>query len=114
MVPFICGCEGALQRITAQALVGDGPSRRYSPPRIKKGVVMKHLAKQTTTLTERLLENVARLRQELEGLPPGPKRDRIEQSIRQSNTAVQLEGWLSSPGLQPPTGPNKPPEGREA
>src|SRR5689334_20392047 len=104
---FVCGCEGASRRITAQALVGDEPSRRYSPPRAKKGVVMKRPARQTTTLSERLLENVARLRQQLVGLPPGPKRDRIEEAIRQSNTAVQLDGWLSSPELQPPTGLNK-------
>ena len=60
--------------------------------------------KQTTSLTERLIENVEQLRAQLAELPPGPERDNMVKRIRQSETAAHIEDWLRSPGLQPPEG----------
>jgi hypothetical protein len=58
--------------------------------------------KQTTTLDERLEERAKRLRDEARGTPPGIERDRLIRWARQAETAAHFQGWLSSPGLQPP------------
>ena len=60
--------------------------------------------KQTSSLTERLVEDVEQLKQQLATLPPGPERDLIVRRIRQNETAAHIDEWLRSPGLQPPTG----------
>ncbi len=58
--------------------------------------------KQTTSLAERLVQNAGELKAKLATLPPGPERDRIVRQIRQNETAANIDGWLKSPGLQPP------------
>ena len=63
--------------------------------------------KQTTSLIERLMENVEQLRQLLAELPPGPERDNVAKRIRQNETASQIENWLRSPGLKAPEGLSK-------
>lgn len=68
-------------------------------------MIKRRRVKQTTSLTDRLMENVEVLRQQLAELPPGPERDAVARRIRQCETAAHLEDWLRSPGLQPPTGP---------
>lgn len=35
-------------------------------------------------------------------LPPGPEREAMTKKARQADVAVQLNGWITSPGLQPP------------
>lgn len=58
--------------------------------------------KQTIPLDQRLEEHAARLRKEAEGTPPGIERENLIRKARQAETTVHLQGWLSSPGLQPP------------
>ena len=60
--------------------------------------------KQTSSLSERLIEDVEQLKRKLETLPPGTERDLIIRRIRQNETAAHIDEWLRSPGLQPPTG----------
>ena len=40
---------------------------------------------------------------EAAGLPHGQPKDQLLQKARQLQTASQMNLWLSSPGLQPPT-----------
>lgn len=58
--------------------------------------------KQTETLEQRLLRMVAKLREEAQGIPAGIKRERLIQRLQQAECALRVNGWLNSPGLQPP------------
>ncbi|NEV00228.1 hypothetical protein FNJ47_31540 [Bradyrhizobium sp. UFLA 03-164] len=44
----------------------------------------------------------ARIIEELKNAQPGPHRDLLERKLRQLETASHVDGWLTSPGLQPP------------
>ena len=59
--------------------------------------------KQTETLSQRLTQEVERLRQEMRTLPPGRRRDLLLRKVRQDETAIQIDAWISSPGLRAPT-----------
>jgi cell division protein FtsB len=58
--------------------------------------------KQTSSLEESLAEQAKQLREQARMLPPGPVRDAVEKRARQADTAVRVNAWLMSPGLQPP------------
>ena len=51
---------------------------------------------------ERLQQVAHDARKEAEQLPPGEERAALLKRARQAETAAQLNGWLTSPGLQPP------------
>jgi len=59
--------------------------------------------KQTETLSQRLTQEVERLRQEMRTLPPGRRRDLLLRKVRQDETAIQIDAWIGSPGLSAPT-----------
>ena len=59
--------------------------------------------KQTQTLKQRLADEVERLREEVRTLPPGRRRETLLQRVRQDETAIQIDAWISSPGLRAPT-----------
>jgi hypothetical protein len=59
--------------------------------------------KQTRTLTERLAEEAARLREEARTITPGRRREMLLRQARQDETAMHIAAWLQSPGLRPPT-----------
>jgi hypothetical protein len=58
--------------------------------------------KQTTPLDQRLTEQADRLRREARGTPPGSERERLIRQARLAETAVHIQEWLMSPGLQAP------------
>ena len=58
--------------------------------------------KQTAPLDRRLIEQAKRLRQEARGIPPGVERERLIRQARQAETAVNIQKWLMTPGLQAP------------
>jgi hypothetical protein len=51
---------------------------------------------------DRLADERERLREEAEKLPHGPERETLLTKARLVDTALHLDKWLSSPGLQPP------------
>jgi hypothetical protein len=59
--------------------------------------------KQTQSLKQRLTEEVERLREEVHSLPPGHRREMLLQKVQQDETAIQIDAWISSPGLRAPT-----------
>jgi hypothetical protein len=59
-------------------------------------------SKQSTSLDQRLLEHVERLRKEASGTLPGALRNRLLRLARQAETGAQINEWLSSPGLRAP------------
>lgn len=53
---------------------------------------------------ERLAEEAARLKKAAEEQPPGTTaRELLLRRAQQAETALQVNNWLKSPGLQPPT-----------
>ena len=58
--------------------------------------------RQQTTLQDRVIEWAKEVRDQAAALPPGPDRDMLLKKVRQAETALHLEDWVNSPGLQPP------------
>jgi hypothetical protein len=58
--------------------------------------------KHTKSFAERVAQEAADARERAETLPPRPERDAPLKKVRQRDTALHLDDWLSSPGLQPP------------
>ena len=59
--------------------------------------------KQIDPLNKRLAQEAKRLRDEARGTPAGIERQRLLRRARQAETASQIDQWLTSKGLQPPT-----------
>ena len=58
--------------------------------------------KQDTPLQQRLAMFSQDLRDKALMLPPGPEKDNLLRRARQADTALHLDDWANSPGLQPP------------
>jgi hypothetical protein len=58
---------------------------------------------QVIPLRARLIEEARRLREEARGTPPGIAREQLLRRARQAETATQIERWLSSSELRPPS-----------
>jgi hypothetical protein len=59
--------------------------------------------KHEKTFKERLAEEAIRFKEAATKLPPGPARELLLKRARQAETASEIDSWLKSPGLQPPT-----------
>jgi hypothetical protein len=58
--------------------------------------------KQTTTLAQRLTEEASRLREQARSLSPGPEQALLWRKIRQAETALRIDAWLSLAQDSPP------------
>jgi hypothetical protein len=56
----------------------------------------------TDSLKDRLTAFSKESRKKASLLPPGIERQELIRKARQADTAASLDGWLKSPGLQPP------------
>jgi hypothetical protein len=54
------------------------------------------------TFEENLAAEKAKLEAQVAQLKPGPQRDGLLRKIRQLETALHMNEWLTSPGLRPP------------
>ncbi|MGY4282706.1 hypothetical protein ACVWXO_001926 [Bradyrhizobium sp. LM2.7] len=59
--------------------------------------------KQTIPVTVRLAQLADEARRRAEAAPPGPKCEALLKAARISETALQLQQWIGSPGLRAPT-----------
>jgi hypothetical protein len=59
-------------------------------------------SKQITTLNQDLADEAVRLRLQATKIRPGFERDRLIRSARQAETALRINDWLNSAGLQTP------------
>ncbi len=57
---------------------------------------------QQTTLQDRISEWAIGVREKAAALEPGRDRDELLKKLRQAETAMHLQDWANSPGLQPP------------
>jgi hypothetical protein len=58
--------------------------------------------KQQLPLQDRLCAWSDKVRQQADQLPPGPGREAQLKRARQAETALHLDEWANSAGLQPP------------
>nr|WP_246773923.1 hypothetical protein [Bradyrhizobium diazoefficiens] len=63
----------------------------------------RHIGKPTQTLRQRLTDDIGHLREEARTLPPSQRRENLLRRAQQDETAIQIDAWLSSPGLRAPT-----------
>jgi hypothetical protein len=54
------------------------------------------------TFEENLAAEKAKLEAQIAKLRPGPEMDALSRKIRQLETALHINEWLTSPGLRPP------------
>ena len=59
-------------------------------------------SEQLSTFEYRLTQEATNLRQQAHGMPSGTRRIELLQKARQIDVAVEVNKWLTSPGLQPP------------
>ena len=62
---------------------------------------MKRRRSEPHAFDERLNAEKARLQAELQCANPGPQRDVLEHKLRQLETALHIDSWVSSAGLHP-------------
>jgi hypothetical protein len=62
----------------------------------------RRLVKSQFTLQDRIIAWIKEVRAQAAAMAPGPDRDMLLKKVRQAETAMQLEDWANSPGLQPP------------
>jgi hypothetical protein len=58
--------------------------------------------KHKTSFEERLADQAERLRKQAKTMRPGAERDDLLRRARQTETAANLNAWLTSPGLVSP------------
>lgn len=58
--------------------------------------------KQTTTLAQRLTQEASRLREQARRLSPGPEQAQLWRKVRQAETALRIDAWLTLPHDVPP------------
>jgi hypothetical protein len=59
--------------------------------------------KHQSSLQDRIAEWADALRREAAAMAPGPQRDELLKKLRHAETAMRLDDWANSAGLQPPT-----------
>ena len=65
--------------------------------------MLKRCSKQLISLKDRLAGFVKETREKASLLPPGVERENLSRKARQADTALHLDDWVNSAGLQPPT-----------
>lgn len=65
-------------------------------------VIRRRRVRHDVSFEMRLLKHAQDAREAARRLPPGKKRETLLRQARASETAIQIEKWISSPGLRPP------------
>ena len=66
-------------------------------------VIKRPRIKHEKSFQQRLAEEAVRFKELADQTPPGMQRELYLRRARQAATASQIDSWLSSPGLQPPS-----------
>jgi hypothetical protein len=64
-------------------------------------IIKRRRFKQETSLQDRIVEWAVALRKQAD-VRPGAERDELLKKLRQAETAMHMEDWANSRGLQPP------------
>jgi hypothetical protein len=65
-------------------------------------MIKRRRFKQETSHQDRIVEWAIALRKQADVMRPGPERDELLKKLRQAETAMHMEDWANSRGLQPP------------
>ena len=65
-------------------------------------IIKRRRFKHETSLQDRIVEWAIAVRKQAAGMRRGPERDELLKKLRQAETAMRMEKWANSPGLQPP------------
>jgi hypothetical protein len=65
-------------------------------------VIRRRTGRHEISFEMRLLKHAQDAREAARRLPPGTKRETMLRQARASEIALQIEKWISSPGLRPP------------
>lgn len=68
-----------------------------------KAIVRRPRVKHATSFKDRLLKSAQDAREQAARLPAGSAREQLLQKARQSETAADIDTWISSPGSPPPS-----------
>lgn len=79
------------------AVVVERPAQPESKP-----IIRRHRVRHATSFNERLKKSAQDARDRAARLPAGPVRERLLQKARQSETAANIDMWVSSPGSAAP------------
>jgi hypothetical protein len=78
-------------------VVNEAPTQPAARP-----VVRRPRVKHATSFKDRLLRSAKEARDQAASLPAGAARERLLLKARQSETAADIDTWISSPGSAPP------------
>jgi len=78
-------------------VVNEIPAQPASKP-----IVRRPRVKHATSFKDRLLKSAHEAREQAARLPEGSARERLLLKARQSETAADIDTWISSPGSPPP------------
>jgi hypothetical protein len=67
-----------------------------------RAVIRRKRIRHKASFRERLLKSAREAREAAELLPPGKARDQLLCKARDSETAANIDEWISSSGLRPP------------
>ena len=96
------------RNITARLLasIGDEIAHHSAPAssngKVQRMVIRRRRFKHSSTLNERLDQELVLCRAQAKDLPLGQEREKLIRKIRQAETAMQIDAWLASPGLRAP------------
>jgi hypothetical protein len=74
-----------------------------APPR-HKPIIRRPRVRQTISFKDRLLKSAREAREQAAQMPAGSARERLLEKARQSENAVNIDAWISSPGSPAPAG----------
>ena len=92
--------------ITARPVASTGDENANCAPALSElgsFAMKRHHFDPTPSLKERLVDEINYLREEARLLPPSHRRDILLRRAQQDETTMQIDAWLSSPGLRAPT-----------
>ena len=84
-----------------EATIGDENACR-APAHSREKAVQVRSESQSSTFEFRLTQEAVNLRQQAQGMPVCVRLAELLQKARQIDVALEVNRWLSSPGLQPP------------
>lgn len=83
------------------AIVEEQPAVKEQPAAPKQ-IIPRRRIKHQLSFKDRLLKSAQDARREADKLPVGPARDRLLLKAQQSETAADMDVWISTPGSRPP------------
>jgi hypothetical protein len=98
------GARSSPSQAGSRLLSVTGTTLAFPPSNGKERAMMikRRRFKQETSHQDRIVEWAIALRKQADVMRPGAERDELLKKLRQAETAMHMEDWANSRGLQPP------------